>query len=95
MMYLHMQQLMSPSLRLVVDTTKASCMPQLMSCVFDQTDQHTSHVCWSSGSCVNINATICRLKHSLLVNNGGYIVIVHSCSGDKDQLGALACIGDP
>ena len=59
-----MQQLMSPSLRSVVGTTKASHMPQSTLHVFDQTDQYTSHEAWSSGSHINMSTIICRLKNS-------------------------------
>ena len=49
----HMQQLMSPLLRSVGGTAKVSHLPQSMLHVYDQTYQHTPHVCQRSGSHVN------------------------------------------
>ena len=60
-----MQQLRSPSLRLVEGIARALHMPQSTSHVFDQTDQHTSQEVQSSDSHVNISEIIHRLKKSL------------------------------
>ena len=46
----------------VMGTTNVLHMPQSMSCVVGQTDQHKSQVVWFSGSCINISEVICGLK---------------------------------